>query len=416
MTTLSPGNHAIRLLLLLAITIGLLACEKEELVSYSLSGKAQKGPFISGTEITIDELNSSLKETGRTLLTTVSSDEGVFSLTDFELESSYTLLTATGFHFSEIYGRKAYSYLSLQAISNLEEKESVNINAMTHLIKERIVTLVSDGFSFSKAKQQAEKEWLDFMGVSGLESYGFEDLDISKQGDPHAVLLAMSVMLQRYTPISSEWGGLSSQTSNLMSHLGKDLSDNGKIDNQDLIDAILFNISQLHLIDTRRNVESKYVSIDPSVKISDFESFISRFQETHSEFLYESIVYPESASPSPVTHPETQLPNLLIPADTIYNSREFLSLAAIVPINSSLTVKLIGDNSRDNYEIGEQASGWELIDNYPYGFTLNSQRNNNLMTFSIYLNRPGNAIVEYYLDDSPTPSFSKRISWAQSEL
>jgi hypothetical protein len=47
-------------------------CDKETgPVNYSFTGKAQKGPFVTGTSVTLNEMNSSLGQTGRSFATTI---------------------------------------------------------------------------------------------------------------------------------------------------------------------------------------------------------------------------------------------------------------------------------------------------------------------------------------------------------
>lgn len=146
----------------------LLSCEKDkegEPEIYSFSGKAQKGPFITGTNVTLNELNSNLGQTGKSFIATISADDGSFNMNNIELNSNLALLTANGFYFSEIYGELSGASLSLQAITDLSGKEHVNINILTHLITGRIENLVSGGMNFKEANEQAKSEALIFLGV-----------------------------------------------------------------------------------------------------------------------------------------------------------------------------------------------------------------------------------------------------------
>lgn len=390
----------------------LFSCERNpETESYSFSGKAQKGPFITGSNVTMNELNANLGQTGKSFITTISNDDGSFSLENIELNSSLTLLTANGFYFSEIYRELSSATLSLQALVDLSDKESININVMTHLARGRIEKLVSDGLKFREANEQAKSELMTFLGVTESFDIDFEELDISKNEEYNAALLAFSILLQRYTMIWNERPSLTAELTQLLAGLASDFSMDGQINNKNLTDTLLYNISQLNLIDIRSNVERRYADLGQQVIIPDFEKYIAKFQEKFSSHLYTSFYYPAMASPEPVMAPDAVLPNLLVPADTLFKSGKPYSIAAIVPLNSALTIKFIGDNSNYNYSIGGPLHGWELINEYPNGFTLNSQRQNVLLSMLFHLETPANARIEYYENDSEEPVYVKQISW-----
>jgi hypothetical protein len=332
-------------------------------------------------------------------------------MNNIELNSTLCLLTANGFYFSEIYGELSGATLSLQAITDLSDKESVNINLLTHLIRGRIECLVSSGMIFQEAKEQAKSEALIFLGVTETFEEDFENLDISNNADPNAVLLAFSIIVQRYTMIWNERSTLTAELTQLLSGLASDFASDGQINNQDLIDTLLYNISQLNLIDIRKNIEARYASIGHSITLPDFEEYISIFQGKYSPFLYTDFYYPDLASPEPVMAPDSKLPNILFPSDSIFEAGEPYSLAAIIPLNSDLTIKFRGNNSYGNYQIGGPVHGWELINEYPDGFTLHAQRHNVMMTMLFFLDTPGNATIEYYENSSATPTFTKTIRW-----
>jgi len=395
--------------LLVFIVAMFISCEKEDNNSkiFSIEGKAQKGPFVTGTQITLNELNASLGQTGKSFTTSINSDDGSFSLRNIELNSDFALLTANGFYYSEIYGELSGAALSLQALTDLSEKESVNINVLTHLIKGRIETLMADGLSFQDANNQAKLELLAFLGVSESFETDFDNFDISVNADINAVLLSFSVMLQRHTLIWNDKPALTAELTQLLSRLSSDFATDGLISDRALIDTLLFNVSQLDLIDIRKNVETRYSEIGQSVTIPNFEKYIARFQGEHSEYLYADFFYPENASPDPVIAPGGIIPNILNPAVTVYPAAPY-SVAAITPLNKTLKIRVISSN----LSIGGPICGWELINEYPNGFTLNSQRQNVIMSMLMHLGYGGGtATIEYYENNTETPTFTKQISW-----
>ena len=390
------------------------ACQKDNengVMYYSFSGKAQKGPFITGTTINLNELNTNLGQTGKSFSTTISLDDGSFDLNNIELNSDLALLTANGFYFSEIYGELSSAPIALQALADLTDKETININILTHLIKARIESLVTNGLTFPEANDQAKSEMLDFLGITESFDKDFVDLDISQNEDYNAVLLAFSVILQRYTMSWNERPMLVAELTQLLTGLSSDFKDDGQINGQSLIDTLLYNISQLNLIDIRNDIESRLAELAQPLTIPNFAKYIAKFQEKHNSQIYTSFYYPERAQPEPVMAPGSILPNFLALDDTIFQAGKNYSFAAITPLNATLTIKFISDNSNSNYSLGGPTHGWELINDYPNGFTVNSQRQNALMTMRLYLGGPGTGTIEYYENEKDTPTFSKEVKW-----
>ncbi len=397
-------------ILFVALIISIsISCKKknEESKNYSLNGKAQKGPFITGSIVTLNELNSNLGQTGKSFTSSITSNNGSFILNNVSLNSNLALLTANGFYYSEIYGQLSAAPITLQAIANISNKEKVNINVLTHLIRGRIENLVSKGMNFNDANNQAKSEFLLFLGVTNIFNEDFENLDISTNEDRNAVLLATSVMLQRYTTILGEEGKITAELTQLLSTLHVDFATDGLISNRSSIDQILYNISQLNLIEIRNNIVKKYTELNQSDSIPNFEKYIAQFQQKYSNNLYTNFTYPLMASPEPIIAPDIKIKNILVPTDTIYESGPY-SIAAIIPLNKKLKIKFIFSGSFSFDGVGH---GWEIINNFPDGFTLNSQRQNELMTMGMNLENEGSATIEYYENNSNSPSYIKKITW-----
>ena len=86
------------LLILVFIPVIMISCENNnESAIYSISGKVQKGPFITGTTITLNELNPNLGQTGKSFTATTMADDGSFSLNNLELNTNLSLITANNF-------------------------------------------------------------------------------------------------------------------------------------------------------------------------------------------------------------------------------------------------------------------------------------------------------------------------------
>ena len=174
-----------------SIDQGIVALEK-----WKVEGVSQKGPFITGSTVSVLELGgNSLLQTGKVFKSSIKSDKGDFVVSGSSLASQYALLEVNGYYRNEITGKKSSGPLTLNAITDLSNRKNVNVNLLTHLEFERVKKLVAEGKSVADAKAQAEREILETMAMN--ESSGaFEDLDIFKSGEGNAKLLAISILLQ----------------------------------------------------------------------------------------------------------------------------------------------------------------------------------------------------------------------------
>ncbi len=376
--------------------------------NFSFSGKVQKGPFVTGTTITVNELNESLGQTGKSFTTSITSDDGSFSLSNIEMESNLALLSGNGFYFNEVLGQLSSAQITLQAIADLTNDETVNINVLTHITKARIETLVGEGMSFSDAKRQAEGEFQDFLGVTEHFSQGFEQMSIVSQGDFNAMLLAFSIILQRPSNNIAVVPTLPAELTWLMTSLSTDFASDGAVNDEALVDTLLYNISIQNQRYIRQRIQNYYSGLGQIVEIPDFESYIAMFQAAHQELVTE-FIYPDEASPVPELGPGGEVANILVKDVTQFDGTHAYVVAAITPLRKSLKVKVTG-NVRVDAGLN---NGWVITDNTNNGFTIEPQRQNELVSMLVYLksdSKDGSATIEYY-EDSDVPTFTKQITW-----
>lgn len=402
-----------KILTLSLALIGMLAftsCTKEKMGgTFSFSGKVQKGPFVTGTTINVNELNENLGQTGKAFTTSITSDDGSFSLANLEMESDLALLTANGFYFNEVLGQLSSAQITLQALADLTDGSTVNINVLTHITKARIETLVREGMSFSDAKRKAEGEFQDFLGVTEHFNQGFEQMSIVSQGDFNAMLLAFSIILQRPTHLSNVIPTLPAELTWLMTNLSTDFADNGAIDDETLVDTLLYNISFQDQLYIRRHIQNYYSGLGLDVDIPDFESYITLFQAAHHQGSGTEFIYPDEASPAPELGPGGEVPNILVKDATQFDGTQSFVVAAITPLGKSLKVKITGNTWLDT----SLNNGWVITEHTNNSYTIEAQRQNELVSMLICLlndSKDGSATIEYY-EDSDTPSFTKQITW-----
>lgn len=163
----------------------------------SIKGVSQKGPFVTGSTIKLYELDGkTYAQTGNSFTGKITTDDGKFSVSNVTLASQYALLEANGYFRNEITGKKSGGTITLNALTDLSDRKTVNINLLTHLEYERALYLVETGMNVLAAKKQAETEILNAFGIKG-EFASSEDLDIFSKGDGNAALLAFSVLMLR---------------------------------------------------------------------------------------------------------------------------------------------------------------------------------------------------------------------------
>ncbi len=163
--------------------------------TYNVSGKVEKGPFVSGSAITIQPMDSKLQVRGDFYSSTIQDDMGNFSFGSKLFEAPYAELTANGYFFNEVEGELSSGTLSLRALVDLSDKTTVNVNVLTHLKYQRVQRLVEGGMSFKEANTQAQKELFTAFGLQRYEDKDASSFSIIGGTDESAALIAISSLL-----------------------------------------------------------------------------------------------------------------------------------------------------------------------------------------------------------------------------
>lgn len=179
----------------------LVACEKsitEESFkgTFTVSGTVEKGPFVQGSTINMQTMDEKLHSTGKTFMETIKDDAGSFDFGSQEFDTPYAKITATGYFFNEVTGDLSKGMINLNALVDLSDKSSVNVNLLTHLKSQRIQKLIEEGNTFKAAASQAQSE---LMGAFGLQKFAGKDVSqfsITAGTDEAAALIAVSSIIQ----------------------------------------------------------------------------------------------------------------------------------------------------------------------------------------------------------------------------
>ncbi len=236
----------------------------------TISGVSQKGPFVEGASVTVQELEGkTLAQTGRSYEGKIKGDRGEFSVDVVNLESQFALLKANGFYLNEVTGKESESQVTLYAFTDLSNRSQVNVNLLTHLEHERSLYLLKNNdITVKKAKEQAENEILASFGIQG-DFGNSEDMNIFGTGDGNAALLAISTLMQS----DLKEGAFSKRLADYAS----DIEADGVWDNEKVQTAIADWAAKTSLKGGLASIRKNIEDWDLSDKVPAFEKYVNNF-------------------------------------------------------------------------------------------------------------------------------------------
>ena len=364
----------IQFLFILVLIFINISCDKENNTNLSIDkvyGYAQKGPYLNGTAITISELSSDLIPTGKNFASQILDNKGTFEIRNVQLVSKYVELKADGFYFNEGKNSNSEAQLTLYAISDLTSKSNLNVNVLSHLERNRVTFLVSNGTEFSTAKKQAQSEILRIFEMNKADIEESELLDISESGEDNSILLAVSVILQGYNSVS--------ELSELLANISTDIREDGILNSKILGSKLINSAKTIKLDLIRENLENRYETLGVEATIPVFEKYVNQFIDS-TDFEFTGFIdYPISGSHGL---------NILDKEKIEYNAGTH-SMIAILPEGTSLKVKISGENW--HHRAFQENTGWS----FPYDGIFYSQRTG-VIDYEITLES------DYYYIDSTT--------------
>lgn len=171
--------------------------------SRTIHGFAQRTPFVDGSVVQLTALDEvTLEPIGGTFTGMVDGGFSRYSVKVDSLKSKYVLISVTGNTLDYYNSLPSEKECILYAISDLNLRDSVNINMFTHLEYERVRKLVRDDkLSFAEAKKQAEKELLEIFHFSmnnSNDAYVAEDWSLFGDSLGDQTLMGLTVVFNRY--------------------------------------------------------------------------------------------------------------------------------------------------------------------------------------------------------------------------
>ena len=256
-------------------------CEESEglyaVQDKTVAGVLQKGPFAKGSRVVVRGMDcKTLELSGEVFEGEVQSEKGDYVVGAVTLSSPCAEIEAKGYYLNEVSGKKTSEEMTLRVLTNLKDRETVNVNAFTHLESDRIRNLVADkDMAFADAKKKAEKEVLAALDVVS-DVAEFENLDIFKRGDGNAALLAVSVLMQ-VPDDSAKTVGVAEVTERL-DKISSAFAKNGALGDAEKASFADWAAAAKEngLIDTiRKNIESWGFADE----LPEFENYVEVFEE-----------------------------------------------------------------------------------------------------------------------------------------
>ena len=147
------------------------------IVGAHLVGVAEKGPFRYGTSIKLIELDSTqhLADSKRTHKTCILNGDGNYSFDSVDYVSPYLRVKANGYYRNELTGGLSSKPVTLEAVVDVTEKDTVNVNILTHMEAGRVLKLVENSGNnqpIRAVKAQALRDILSSFDIQWEKSSG----------------------------------------------------------------------------------------------------------------------------------------------------------------------------------------------------------------------------------------------------
>lgn len=232
---------------------------------YTVSGRVEKGPFKSGTTITMQPLDLTANALGTAQTTMTFDDCGNYAFRNTLFKYPYVQVSANGLFYNEVddYNTRD-TQINIQGYADLQHGSKVNVNVVTHLISERVANLVIGGIDFDVALTQAQGELLSAFGLQRLNEKSFTQVSITDGDDYAAGLLAITMPL-----LYSRKG---SELISWMTRLRYDFADDGKFTEQNK-EQYKKDRNNLSLSSKVQRLIEKYNEYGVSVSVKDLKYF-----------------------------------------------------------------------------------------------------------------------------------------------
>ena len=265
-------------------------------VAAQIVGIAEKGPFRYGTSVKLVELDSlqRLADSRRSHRTCILDADGNFSFDSVDLVSPYLRIEASGYFRNELTGGLSATPVTLNAVADVTDRDSVNVNMLTHMEAPRVLKLVENSGNnqpIRAVKAQALRDILASFEIQldkpssmgGGNGFGWnfgqrqqqtsdgrfaEDISLFGGDEYSGALLAVSIMMQRK--------GSGNEMLQYTAEIAERIKGNGNWDDNnakaDLADWLMVLDTSGSYAAIRNNIASWNMG-----KVPDFENHLRHF-------------------------------------------------------------------------------------------------------------------------------------------
>jgi len=226
----------------------------------SLNGSAEKGPFVIGSTVTVNELTTDGIPTNATLTTQTIDDLGNFTFT--YKEDALVQLSVSGYYRNEITGELSTGILNLRSIYKVSTSASQNthINILTHLSSGRVLQLIKDGVEVEEAISTANFEIITALNnvIPAPSIDSFSDLSIygsETNIEGNAYLTVISTLFYQLSVNLSDTNSSNpdAELSLILNTLSSDLTD-GVIDDAGIVSSLKSTIPNINPASVQKNL------------------------------------------------------------------------------------------------------------------------------------------------------------------
>lgn len=323
-----------KFLILICLVLS-ISCQSDESIPdvtniVTVKGKAEKGPFVAGSDVNISDLDADLKPTGRTYNSTIVDDYGNFKVDDVGLSSDFVEIRVSGLYYHELRGGVSQNEITLKSLAKVDDGAITNVNLLTHIEDSRVRNLIDNGSTFEEAKAQSFAELRVAFGQPEDVKRNSSELDLFSENGASDFLFAASAII---VGLNSEFSAeIHAAWLSLLIDLEVDFGDNGVIDNTELQQKLYFS-AQIILQragQIRSALESTFDITGGGFTIPNFESIIEDFITSSPIGQQEGPLLPESVSGG--------LNVLAMPNGTIMSTNDSHVIAIDLPSNGEVSV------------------------------------------------------------------------------
>lgn len=265
---------------LLAATV-FAGCSTSPPARLTISGTAEKGPFLEHSAVLVTELDSYLEPTGRSYETATFDDLGSFTVdVSAPKPGAIFLVEVEGFYYDETTDDVSEAPLRLRSLIRPEHDDAthVRVNLVTHLTSLRIFSLVLGRVDFESAVAQAEDELLAFFALvpQSVEPASRGAQMSLRSPDPRssAFLVVLASVIGQIAAM--EGGGDSgAELAELVDELADDLGDDGVLESGTSV-AIAQSLGLVDLGGVAEALEGRFASLGAVVDVPDLRDYVDR--------------------------------------------------------------------------------------------------------------------------------------------